>query len=687
MSSVQAANDAYMFGTQELQWAQQQFGLEWPYMQQSATQNLQAQANADAFSANQQAFYEQQYQPMEASYDQQVQNWGSPDNIALQTGMAEANVNEAVGAQKTAAQNQLEGYGVNPGATRFGGLYDAMGVMGGAAAAGAGTNAAMQTRLQAMQLESGAINTGRGFPSAVAGLTGAGTGAGGTAGSTLQGALTSGAGAMTAGASLYNAGASNMGVYVNAVNGYNQTNLGYAQLGAQEMAGLFGGIGSLAGGYMGMQAAKGGPIERFDAGGTVDPIAESTPPSATNYDIGADSFAKGFSGTLGASKRYKEDKAWSSDLATLNRPAGASGSGGAYSRGGVIPTRYQGGGAASQGQAPTGMTPQQYRALDMSISGNINSDYANMPPAPGSGFGGQAAYSNAIGNLDDQLMARQMLRQGQPTPSQAMQQAGIDPGTASAQQVLFGGNMPAGTYPGYGSYGGGGGYAGGYGGYAGGGGGGYASSYGGGYAGGMTPNSVASPGSNPAIPSSTATSPIMPNPMQNFGPKGTIGWSSGPHPGYYEDYQIGDRRIHMPANTYIPPSAYGYEEGGMVSPPGSSMPVGMYARGNIVQGPMIPPRGGTPGGFVPPQMSPSQGQTDDDVDAKLTAGEFVMPKDVVNWEGQKKFVGMIDNARKQKAILDARGDIGGEPAGPGARPSPNPAFVSRPTAMPARAMA
>lgn len=88
------------------------------------------------------------------------------------------------------------------------------------------------------------------------------------------------------------------------------------------------------------------------------------------------------------------------------------------------------------------------------------------------------------------------------------------------------------------------------------------------------------------------------------------------------------------------------------------------------------PTGGTPGGFVPHHASPSGGQVEDDVDAKLTAGEFVMPKDVSQWVGQKAMVTQIDKARQEMQMFGQRNDIGGEPVQ--GIPTSQPTFVSRP---------
>lgn len=104
-------------------------------------------------------------------------------------------------------------------------------------------------------------------------------------------------------------------------------------------------------------------------------------------------------------------------------------------------------------------------------------------------------------------------------------------------------------------------------------------------------------------------------------------------------------------------------------------PIGFQEGGNVATG-MPPPPGGTPGGFVTPDQSPSGGQETDDVDAKLTVGEFVMPKDVVHAKGTEFFYGLIDKTRNSMQENESRDDIGGEQAM--GIPSGPPAFVSRP---------
>ena len=458
--SAQAADKAYQLGNAQLDWTKQQWATEWPYMQQIAQGQVATQNQLSDFSRNQQSFYETQYQPMELQYNKMAEDWASPQNIALQSGQAAANVAEAINNQKQASVQQLEGYGVNPGSTRFGSLIDAMGVQAGAAEAGAGTMAAMQTKMQGLQLIGQGVNVGRGFPNAVSTLSGTGSGAGAAGNTGLVSGLGTMSTAMTNPSAWYNAGANNMSVYTGAVNGYNQAQVGFAQANAMEMAGIGSAVGGIAGMFSPWRmpyAAKGGPIEKYDDGGEVNPTGFNMNLASQSEGLGG-GFAQGFNASRNARR-----------TAMLSRMARA----GASSNTGA--TAYEDGGTVSGG---IGAIPNRYFQAGPAMQQPANTNQPQVPP------------------------------QAQP----------------------------------------------------------------------------------------------------------------------------------------------------------------------------LPPRNGTPGGIITPQMSPSQGQVPDDVDAKLTVGEFVMPLDVVRFKGKEYFYKQIDSARKQEAMQNSRGDIGGEPAI--GMPSRNPQFVSRPNAMP-----
>lgn len=63
------------------------------------------------------------------------------------------------------------------------------------------------------------------------------------------------------------------------------------------------------------------------------------------------------------------------------------------------------------------------------------------------------------------------------------------------------------------------------------------------------------------------------------------------------------------------------------------------------------PHSGVP---VTPDMSPSRGAAIDDVPARLNAGEFIVPADVVRWKGEEFFQRTIEGSRKKKQEAPAK---------------------------------
>jgi hypothetical protein len=105
--------------------------------------------------------------------------------------------------------------------------------------------------------------------------------------------------------------------------------------------------------------------------------------------------------------------------------------------------------------------------------------------------------------------------------------------------------------------------------------------------------------------------------------------------------------------------------------------IGLKAMGlGFAEGGDVPPEGAlpvgaTPGGAIPAASSPSGGQAVDDVKASLTAGEFVLPKDVMEWKGEEWAQKEIQKARQARQGAAAQGQM--KPELPG-----QPQFASRP---------
>lgn len=75
------------------------------------------------------------------------------------------------------------------------------------------------------------------------------------------------------------------------------------------------------------------------------------------------------------------------------------------------------------------------------------------------------------------------------------------------------------------------------------------------------------------------------------------------------------------------------------------------------------------GGAIPSSASPSRGKATDDVPARLNAGEYVIPRDVVQWKGQHFFKNLIEQSRKARTGV----------AGPEPKAKMKPALRMQPT--------
>jgi hypothetical protein len=80
-------------------------------------------------------------------------------------------------------------------------------------------------------------------------------------------------------------------------------------------------------------------------------------------------------------------------------------------------------------------------------------------------------------------------------------------------------------------------------------------------------------------------------------------------------------------------------------------------------------KGFAEGGAIPMDASPSHGAVTDDVPAavggspiRLNGGEFVLPRDVVAWEGEKSLQNLIQKARAAKEAATAKPAVGAHPA-------------------------
>jgi exonuclease VII large subunit len=253
-SDTQAAQIAAQTAQNQLDWSKQQYNDMAPYTKQYMT-SMANNADAATEQAQQaQQFYDQNYQPIEKQFTNQVENYMSPAQTETNEAAAEADVTSSFNSQRQNALTSLEGYGIDPSQTRYGALDLGMSVSQAAATAAAGTQSRQNTMATGLALENDAINIGRGYAGTVAQDYSTATSAGGAG--VNAGLNTSATYGSMMGSPTQWQGLSNQG-YNSAVGALNtgyQNELSGAELGAQEAGNTMSGIGSLAGGALAVGA-------------------------------------------------------------------------------------------------------------------------------------------------------------------------------------------------------------------------------------------------------------------------------------------------------------------------------------------------------------------------------------------------------------------------------------------------
>jgi hypothetical protein len=151
-----------------LAWAKTQYADEEPYTKAYMTAMTNS-TNAETASAQeQQSRLTNIYYPMEDKFAAEASGWNAPARAAQQSAAAQADVASTFQGQRAAAQQSLEGYGIDPSQTRYGALDLGSRISQAASQAAAGTQSRLNTEATGLALQGEAINTGRGYASNIA---------------------------------------------------------------------------------------------------------------------------------------------------------------------------------------------------------------------------------------------------------------------------------------------------------------------------------------------------------------------------------------------------------------------------------------------------------------------------------------------------------------------------------------
>lgn len=267
-ASEAAAKLSFELGKEQLAWAKEQYGKDSAIISKVVDAALARQAQNDEAALSDRQRYEEVYQPLEDKLVKEAEDYSSPERMEQKAGEASAEVAQQFDAQRRAAAQNLEAYGVDPTSTRYAALDMGSRVQQAAAQAGAANNAREQTEATGRAMRSEAINVGRGYPGQIAGTYGTALQSGNAAVNSAIGGTASGAATMGTGNQWVNSGNQGLNTWGNTLNmGYNNQ---LAQFNANQQASS--GLGGLFGSVLGAAGNAGGFANLFAEGGAVPEV-------------------------------------------------------------------------------------------------------------------------------------------------------------------------------------------------------------------------------------------------------------------------------------------------------------------------------------------------------------------------------------------------------------------------------
>ena len=288
-ASEKSAQYSFELGKEQLAWAKETYGKDNEIISKVVDAALARQQQNDEAALSDRQRYEEVYQPLEDKLVQEAQDYASPERMEQEAGRASASVAQQFDAQRMAAAQNLEAYGIDPSSTRYAALDMGSRVQQAAAQAGAANQARTQTETMGRAMRSEAINVGRGYPGQIAGTYGTALQAGNAAVNSQLGGTASGAATMGTGAQWSNMGNQALNTWGNTLNTGYQNRL--AQFNANQQAssglgsllgvgaGLINGAGTAGGatGLMALGLAEGGAVPSgATPGGNVPASASPT---------------------------------------------------------------------------------------------------------------------------------------------------------------------------------------------------------------------------------------------------------------------------------------------------------------------------------------------------------------------------------------------------------------------------
>lgn len=264
-ASEKAADYQYALGKEQLAWAKTQYAEDKALISKVVDQGVETMTRNNRTAGEDRDRYVGQFQPLEDNLASDARDFASGAREQREAGRAMSSVAQQFNTARSAAQQQLESFGIDPSSTRFAALDIGTRTAQAAAQAASGNQAIQQTDAMGRALRSEAINVGRGYPGQVATQYGTALAAGNSASQNTLAATASGAQTMGTGTQWQGMANQSLGTWSNALTqGYN-AQLAQWQANQQASSGW--------GSALGMLGGIAGSIFEFEDGGAVPQAA------------------------------------------------------------------------------------------------------------------------------------------------------------------------------------------------------------------------------------------------------------------------------------------------------------------------------------------------------------------------------------------------------------------------------
>lgn len=255
-ASVEIAQMNQQTAQEQLAWAREQDANNRQILERVLGVQLPIMREQYRNAKEDRARYEDVFRPLEDNLIQEFQEYDSPERRQFERGQAIADVSASFDAARRNALQRLESYGVDPSQTRNAALDIGVRTQQAAAQAAAGTAANQRVEDTARALRADAINIGKGLPSQVAASYGQSLAAGQAGVGGANQTFATGAGAMGNPAQWSGQAMQGYGQNANILSqGYGNQMAQY-NANQQASAGMWQGIGGLAGAAMMMSDGR-----------------------------------------------------------------------------------------------------------------------------------------------------------------------------------------------------------------------------------------------------------------------------------------------------------------------------------------------------------------------------------------------------------------------------------------------